>query len=169
MKNLFFIFAVVLLSLTFSVPVNGQKKSYLLTFDEVQKQMQEVSSLPVRYELAQKEKRDKFILIRESRLEPDSELFKQAYTDLVRSYFRSKQLRSSYSDLWGTIGLYFHKEESLLLGHGWTQSQVDSSRPLLPKLYGIWIKLNKIDDKFGINEPIEQFLISYDSSLVTIM
>lgn len=169
MKDKFFILFAVLLSLTLSASTSAQKKSHLLTFDEVQKQMQEVSSLPVRYELCQKEKQDKFNLLRESRFEPDSEFFRQAYTDLVRSYFKSKLLRGSYSKLWSTMGLYFLKEESLLLDIGWTQVQVEASRPFLSKLYGVWIKLNRIDEKFGINDPIEQFLISYDSSLVTIM
>lgn len=163
-------FTLVGLLLCVFIPCSaaGQEKTSFLTFEQLKDQVNDLPVFFKKYEDSKVLLQNRYFAITRSQFDPDSELFRQAFTDLVLVYKESRNTLNTYSNLWVTFYLINEKPE-LLMQDGWSQKQIDSSKVWTSKFTEYRDRIRKIDKKTISVDHVQNFMIRVNSGLVTIL
>ena len=167
-KIISLVFVVMVWCAYFPCSVVAQEKSNFMTHEQLKDQVKELPSFFKRYEDSKSQLQNQYLSLSRSNYDPDSELFRQSFTELVLAYSESRKTLNSYTNLWVTFYLINEKPE-LLIQDGWTQKQIDLSKSWTGKFTEYRDKIRKIDQKTVSVDRIENFMIRINSSLVIIL
>lgn len=162
------VFVVMVWCAYYPCSVVAQEKRNFMTHEQLKDQVKDLPSFFKRYEDSKSQLQNHYLSISRSNYDPESELFRLAFADLVLAYVESRKTLNSYSNLW-VIFYLINEKPDLLIQDGWSQKQIDSSKVWTSKFTEYRDKIRKIDKKTVSVDHVQNFMIRVNSGLVTIL
>ena len=167
MRTIFLsIFLMLLVGLLLS-PAYSQQNDSLPSFDKAKVWTSELPNFISNYQTARKQLHEKFQVVNRPDFTLDSEISRQSFSDLVRAYFEFKKVRASKDELWFLIFL-IRNDPDILVNINWTKEQIETSQSWYNKFLEVREKIKRMDSKYVSEFKVEQFLLQYNTDMITV-